>query len=127
MTFHVPEKYRVKTGEYASDSNAGNYGMFLIRSLKTPRPLLTIASDEAAPWSTLAWEHVSVSVPGQKRCPTWEEMSFIKGLFWDAEDAVVQFHPPASEYVNCHPFTLHLWRPVGIEIPRPSKEMVGPV
>jgi hypothetical protein len=69
------------------------------------------------------WEHVSVST--HDRIPTWEEMCFIKDLFWDAEDTVIQFHPPKSEYVNQHPYTLHLWRPIGAEIPRPDSILVG--
>ena len=38
------------------------------------------------------WEHVSVSLPD--RCPTWEEMCFIKDLFWNSDECVVQYHPP---------------------------------
>jgi hypothetical protein len=34
--------------------------------------------------------------------PEMEDMCWIKGMFWDAEEVVVQFHPPASEYVNNH-------------------------
>jgi hypothetical protein len=52
-------------------------------------------------------------------------MCFIKDLFWDAEDVVIQYHPAKSEYVNMHENTLHLWRPVGKEIPTPPKELVG--
>ncbi len=55
------------------------------------------------------WDHVSVSLA--TRCPTWEEMCFIKKLFFKPEEAVMQLHPPATEYVNCHPYCLHLWRP----------------
>lgn len=69
------------------------------------------------------WEHVSIST--QTRCPTWEEMCFVKDLFWDEEDCVVQYHPPKSDYINCHPRCLHLWRPIGLEIPRPPKILVG--
>lgn len=29
-----------------------------------------------------------------------------------------------SEYVNCHPFVLHLWRPIKEVIPIPNKLMV---
>lgn len=57
------------------------------------------------------WEHVSVSCAD--RCPTWDEMAMVKGLFWDEEETVVQFHPPRSQYVNAHPYCLHLWRHVG--------------
>lgn len=50
----------------------------------------------------LGWEHVSVSTPS--RLPTWDEMSFVKSLFWDDEDCVMQLHPPKSTYVNDHQF-----------------------
>lgn len=68
------------------------------------------------------WEHVSVSVPN--RCPTWQEMCFIKDLFFEAEDCVIQYHPPKSDYVNLHRYVLHLWRPIDIKIPLPPKEFV---
>jgi len=52
-------------------------------------------------------------------------MCFIKDLFWDGEDVVIQHHPKKSEYVNRHDNCLHLWRPVAVEIPTPPKELVG--
>lgn len=55
------------------------------------------------------WEHVSVSFP--HRCPTWEEMALVKRAFWRDDETVVEFHPARSEYVNVHPFCLHLWKP----------------
>ena len=58
-------------------------------------------------------EHVSVSL--DRRCPTWNEMSMIKDIFWEDEECVVQFHPPKSQYVNTHPYCLHMWRKVGWE------------
>ena len=67
----------------------------------------------------LGWEHVSVSTPS--RCPNWAEMCFAKDLFWSVDDVVMQIHPAASEYVNNHPYCLHLWRPQGVEIPTPPR------
>lgn len=125
MTFHVPEKYRIKSGLLATDKSIGNSGAFSVKSLKFTRPILCIASDGAVPGQSQAWEHVSISVQGANRCPTWDEMAFIKRLFWDAEDTVIQFHPPESQYVNLHPYTLHLWRPVGVVLPLPDPRMVG--
>ena len=60
------------------------------------------------------WEHVSVSL--RDRCPTWDEMCFVKDLFWMDGECVVQFHPHKSEYINMHPLCLHLGKPVN---PRP--------
>jgi hypothetical protein len=46
------------------------------------------------------WEHISVSLPN--RCPNWREMCFIKSLFWDEEDVVIQYHPyPTSIQIPC--------------------------
>ena len=70
------------------------------------------------------WEHVSVSC--RHRTPNWEEMCFVKDLFWDDEATVIQYHPPRSKYVNCHPNCLHLWRPVGRNVELPPMILVGP-
>jgi hypothetical protein len=88
--------------------------MFL---LKNGQQIRIIASDGEG------WEHVSVSL--EDRCPTWDEMCQVKGMFWGDDDCVMQLHPPKSEWVNNHPFCLHLWRPVGVDIPTPPMLMVG--
>jgi hypothetical protein len=120
MSFHAPEQYRQKkAGAWSSDETFGNNGAFLIPPyLARKRPALRIMVSDG-----LGWEHVSVSTAS--RCPTWEEMCFVKDLFWDEEDCVMQLHPPRSEWVNNHPYCLHLWRPTEQEIPRPMNEMVG--
>lgn len=56
------------------------------------------------------WEHVSLSLYRQK-LPTWDEMCYIKNIFWDEEEEVVQIHPKKSKYVDLTE-ALHLWRPV---------------
>jgi hypothetical protein len=71
------------------------------------------------------WEHASISVVDQKRVPTWDEMCMFKDLFWLPEETVVQYHPAKSEYVNCHPYVLHLWRWMDGEFPKPPKNYVG--
>lgn len=52
-------------------------------------------------------------------------MCFVKDLFWTEDEAAIQFHPPRSEYVNNHSGCLHLWKPVGIQFPLPSPDLVG--
>lgn len=115
--FHVPNLYRFrdKNSLYGSDDSIGNNGAFYI-SFESYE-LKCIASDG------MDWEHVSVSLP--HRCPNWKEMCHIKSIFWDDEDIVIQYHPKKSEYVNNHPYVLHLWRPIKKEIPRPPKILVG--
>lgn len=115
MSFHVPEKFRV-THPTLGDGE-GNNGCFMVRVNGKLTRLMCIASDG------MGWEHVSVSLPD--RCPSWNEMCAIKDLFWDWDDWVVQFHPASSEYINNHPFCLHLWRPTEVEFPKPGVWMVG--
>lgn len=67
----------------------------------------------------ITWEHVSVSL--KNRLPTWQELKFIKMLFWDQEDEVLQFFPPESQYVDVHKNCLHLWRPTNIKLPWSEK------
>lgn len=117
MSFHVPNQYRIKSGEFGTDESYGNQGTFYIPTPYFNKPILVIASDG------MGWEHVSASLT--KRCPNWPEMCLIKDIFWDSEDAVIQIHPPKSKYVNQHPFCLHLWRPTNFELQLPLEELVG--
>lgn len=114
MTFHVPEEQRIRIRGWPSGDKT--CGIFVLPPHHT-LPLKVIAS------SDLGWEHVSVST--ESRCPTWEEMCYAKSLFWDAEDTVMQLHPPQSDWVNNHPYCLHLWRPVDVDLPLPPSFMVG--
>ena len=117
IMMHVPNKYRLRIGPKGLDDNeSGNNGAFLIPTRPGQPPLRVIASDGEG------WEHVSVSLPN--RCPTWDEMCKVKALFWDDEDCVVQFHPPKRDYVNLHPYCLHLWRPIGATISLPDLALV---
>jgi len=120
--FKVPEKYRIETGSLATGESAGNNGAFIFSY--SGMSVLCVASD------ILGWEHVSVTAanPGAripKNPPSWKIMRKVKSLFWDDEDAVMQIHPPKSEYVNFHPACLHLWRPVDGDFPRPPRELVN--
>lgn len=116
MSFKVPNKYRIRTGQLGSNDSYGCNGAFEL-TIKHGQRLFAIVSDQ------LGWEHVSVS--RKDRTPTWDEMCQIKQLFWDDEDCVVQYHPPRSEYVNNHQFCLHMWRIVGGHFPMPPSIMVG--
>ena len=129
--FHVPNQYRIRTHPLLSTTDKdGNNGAFLIRKTNG-RELWIIASDgtdwESTIGNGIKWEHVSVHVYDGKRTltPRWEEMCEIKDLFWDGEDVVIQFHPRKSEYINNHPNTLHLWRPIDVEVLTPPSITVG--
>ena len=116
---HTLDNYRLKDGEKRLGLH-GNRGNGVFKVFVGGRSFQVIATDG------LGWDHVSVTPWNQKRqsCPTWEEMCAIKDMFFEPEETVVQYHPPHSEYVNNHPYCLHLWRPTDQEIPRPPKELV---
>ena len=64
---------------------------------------------------TVQWLHVSVSF--KDRCPSWDDMCNAKqNLMGDVY--AIQMHPPQSEWVNRHPYCLHLWHNVlGTTVP----------
>lgn len=68
------------------------------------------------------WDHVSVSYAN--RTPSWEDMCWVKSLFFFADEVAMQLHP-VEEYINNHPYCLHLWRPIEDIIPMPPSILVG--
>jgi hypothetical protein len=92
----------------------GGWAIAYLRGSKTPVRIIFS-------WGG-GWDHVSVSYP--ERCCDWEEMCEVKDMFFRDDECAVQYHPPKSDYVNLHPYVLHLWRPQNERIPMPPKFMV---
>src|SRR4029453_13437329 len=115
MSFHVPEPARIGPADHptlGSTYRVGNNGAFRLESPDPGWELWTIASDgtDAASPEGAGWEHVSVHAwngKGRSRIPNWREMCFVKDLFWDPEDVVMQLHPARSQYDKNHPAVLH--------------------
>jgi hypothetical protein len=125
MRANLPPKLefgRERTGPFASDPDCGFNGMFHVMG-PTSEELRIVASDGHS-FDAQGWEHVSVSC--RRRPPNWTEMCFVKNLFWGPDECVVQFHPPEKDYINCHPYCLHLWRSKTQEFPKPPTHFVGP-
>ena len=78
----------------------GGMGLVFLNGIKAKPASIVFSWGEG-------WEHVSIAYTN--RTPTLEEMCKVKDMFWNEEECVVQFHPPKSEYVNVHPYCLHLW------------------
>ena len=100
-----------------------NIAFFVIATHGTCDPMIK-SPDEA-------WEHMSARAFDEahtqnpkERQPTWDEMCYLKDLFWHPEECVVQFHPPKSVYVNSHPNVLHLWRKHGVNQETPPLRYV---
>lgn len=121
MRWNLPEKLeagRLREGRFASSPDMGPYGAFFVHGpCGCELKIISSGGDETG------WEHVSVSTP--RRPPNWQEMCFVKDLFWEPEEAAMQLHPPQSDYVNNHPHCLHIWKPLFAMIPLPPSIMVG--
>lgn len=105
-------RWRVRQGEFASDETAGWNGHFLV-------PLdgelwFVIISDK------IGWKHLSVSNAQKKIMPSWMVMCRLKDAFYGDDECCVQYHPAKDDYVNSHPYCLHLWMPLDERLPQPS-------
>lgn len=110
------ERWRIKTGQMGSSEIDGFNGCFLV-------PLdgelwHVIISDG------MGWRHVSISNAQKKVLPNWTVMSRMKDAFFGDESWVVQFHPAKDDYVNTHPYCLHLWESLDEPMPHPSIVLV---
>lgn len=131
--FKVPNQFRIRYGVMGSNDAIGNYGAFCVPFTFDGKELKINPNGDTNAWiiasdaDSSGWEHVSCHciTPDGQSTPTWELMCAIKDLFWDAEDCVIQFHPPKSEYVNVHKHTLHLWRKSGANLETPPKGLIG--
>lgn len=86
---------------------------------------LVLASDG---WG---WDHVSISLIDNlgrsiDRTLNWEEMEEIKKIFFKDDEDVVEFHPREEDYINEHPYVLHLWRPNLVLMPTPNEKEYDP-
>jgi hypothetical protein len=121
----APEQFRLKKHALlGSDASYGNNGFFII-----PHHRILNYSYNCKISDGSGWEHVSVTLDSSirkvERCPTWEEMCYIKSIFWSDDECVIQYHPPKDDYVSMHPYCLHLWRPTEAIMPMPDPLMVG--
>lgn len=131
MKQNLPERFRDKQSSgFKTTKEDGANGTFLIpHCYEKDWMYLVVISDG------MGWEHVSVSIYNKrKECgmaltPSWDDMCVVKDLFFDADEMVIQIHPPRSMYVNNHKHCLHLWRctlaPPYDGMPMPNPMMVG--
>jgi len=119
----ILEEGRLRIGAMGSDPSNGAYGAFMVMGPCTEMLKIVASGGDDDDEVSQGWEHVSIST--RKRVPNWKEMCFVKSLFWEPEECVVQYHPPESEYVNNHQYVLHLWRNKSVAFPMPPSIMVG--
>jgi hypothetical protein len=70
----IVERGRILSGDYGSDPGV-TYGAFFVKRPPVGPVFKIIVGDDGG------WDHVSVSLG--KRTPTWDEMCWVKNLFFD--------------------------------------------
>lgn len=53
------------------------------------------------------WQHVSIS--RKNRLPTWQDIRRVKDLMIGADEKAIMVLPKQAEYVNAHPYCMHLF------------------
>jgi len=114
------EAGRIQRGYYASSPGDMHGGFKVVGPKSVALMIMSSGTGEMCE----GWEHVSVSCT--YRTPNWDEMCWVKRAFWRDDEVVMQLHPVETDYVNHHPYCLHLWRPLNATIPLPPAEFVGP-
>ena len=109
-------RWRVRTGKLASDDSYGFNGCFLV-------PL------EGELWHVIlgdgmGFRHLSVTNAQKKILPSWTVLTRLRDAFFDDSSWVVQYLPPKDQYVDDHPFCLHLWESIDEPMPHPLIVMV---
>ena len=114
------EQYRLREKEKQIYGCRGDDYNGMFKVFVKGKSFVAIASNRCG------WEHVSISPATDRKngTPTWSEMCAIKDMFFEKEETVLQYHPAESEYVDLCTNCLHLWRPIGQDVPKPPLYMV---
>lgn len=109
-------KFRIHSPNYEIVPDDDIQGIFLIPYMDYELKVMCGVGD--------GWDHVSVSL--NNREPYWPEMEFIRRLFFENGETVLQIHPPIAQHINLHPYVLHLWRAWHVEYTLPPRYMLVP-
>jgi hypothetical protein len=116
---------RYLNGYYGTPPNSGCMGAYEVRRQGVKLVILaTDGTTDIDGEEGQNWEHVSVST--SYRTPSWAEMQWVKEQFWNDDEVAFQLHPAKKDYVNLHPYCLHLWRHTILPCPLPPSGTVGP-
>ena len=133
MRTEVPKELelaRIRKGPLASDESYGLQGYFTLYVGQHPAGFDTIYCIQSS--NRHGWDHVSCyaiyfDYENNKRARImgWMEMEYIRSLFFEDDEWVIQYSPPREKRVNVHPYVLHMWRPHDGELATPPQWMVG--
>lgn len=102
---HPPNSWRTLQSIEMPKGNvaACAWGHSLIPGLKVLRSISRMENNAGS------WIHVSVSLP--TRLPSWIEIKKVHADFI-GDNIAIQVMPKHKDYVNVHPYCLHLWSPL---------------
>lgn len=108
---------RVKEGPLKSSDTFGFCGAFYIPSC-FPGVMLGVIASDGSDWVKTGlpppiFEHASVRVINEQRLPTWNEMDYVKKIFWSDDEVVAQLHVNDERKVQHRTDVLHLWKQIG--------------
>lgn len=101
--------------------NPKGNGMFLIPRKGNFRGFYQVIATDGA-----GWDHISVCLLDsnfnfRERTLTWDEMCEIKDIFFKNNETTVEFHPREEDYIDEHPWVLHMWKSTAEAFPIPKK------
>lgn len=84
-----------------------------------------------APVPPTGWDHIAIHVrawdkarKSLARAPSPSETAWLKDLFFEPQEPVLQFHLARNHPLHAQAFVVHLWRPTIGEITLPPPELV---
>jgi hypothetical protein len=63
-------------------------------------------------YSEAIYDHkrwLQVSCAHRNKLPNWETLKYVKNTFIGEDKTAIQILPAADNFVNLHPYVLHLW------------------
>lgn len=69
----------------------------------------------------MGWDHISIVVitkNGMARIAASEEIERLKKMFF-GDEVTIEVHPKKKDYINIDEVMLHVWRPLGKDLPLP--------
>lgn len=79
--------------------------MPFVQNFKKFNGLMVLVSENI--YENELWRHVSLSF--HNKLPKWKDLREVKDIFIGKDKKAIQVFPKEEEYVNIHPYVLHLW------------------
>lgn len=113
---HTLDSYRFNDAERTLFGQAGDEGNGVFDVIVEEKPFFVIASNREG------WEHVCIH--GRDWCISWSAIRALKDMFFEQEDKYFLTYLEQGKHLDPPFFWLHLWRPIGAELPTLPRDFV---